>query len=67
MSSLLELLGLSTNSHTDSPLLLLLIVTRLAQKYDKVEYRGDWHAQKLRADIIGTPALDVDVAFYEKA
>ncbi|PNY28184.1 Cytochrome P450 52A13 [Tolypocladium capitatum] len=27
------------------------------QRYEKVEYRGDWEAQSLWADIIGAPAL----------
>lgn len=40
-------------------------LVRLAQKFERLEYRGDWHAQTLRADIIGTPALDVPVAFYQ--
>ncbi|KAG5974825.1 hypothetical protein E4U55_008038 [Claviceps digitariae] len=40
-------------------------LARLAQKFDRIEYRGDWHAQTLQTDIIGTPALDVPIAFYE--
>ncbi|KND94527.1 Cytochrome P450 52A13 [Tolypocladium ophioglossoides CBS 100239] len=40
-------------------------VVRLAQRYERVEYRGDWEAQSLRADIIGTPALGVPVALFE--
>ncbi|KAI9149174.1 Cytochrome P450 52A13 [Paramyrothecium foliicola] len=40
-------------------------LARLAQKYERIEYRGDWAAQTLRADIIGTPALDVPLAFFE--
>ncbi|GAO17715.1 hypothetical protein UVI_02058150 [Ustilaginoidea virens] len=40
-------------------------LARLAQRFERLEYRGDWHAQTLRADIIGTPALDVPIAFFE--
>ncbi|KAG6011227.1 hypothetical protein E4U54_008189 [Claviceps lovelessii] len=40
-------------------------LARLAQKFERIEYRGDWHAQTLRTDIIGTPALDVPIAFYQ--
>lgn len=43
----------------------LFAVARLAQKFERIEYRGDWHAQTLRTDIIGTPALDVPIAFYQ--
>ncbi|KOS21929.1 Cytochrome P450 52A13 [Escovopsis weberi] len=38
---------------------------RMAQKFERIEYRGDWAAQSLQADIIGTPALGVPVAFFE--
>ncbi|EFY84206.1 hypothetical protein J3459_006242 [Metarhizium acridum] len=40
-------------------------LVRLAQTYERLEYRGDWHAQRLRADIIGTPALEVPIALFE--
>ncbi|KAL6830448.1 cytochrome P450 [Trichoderma afarasin] len=40
-------------------------LVRLAQRFESIEYRGDWAAQRLRADIIGTPALGVHVALYE--
>ncbi|TWU78972.1 hypothetical protein ED733_008196 [Metarhizium rileyi] len=40
-------------------------LVRLVQKYERLEYRGDWHAQSLRADIIGTPALEVPIALFE--
>lgn len=43
----------------------MTIVVRLAQKYERMEYRGDWNAQSLRADIIGTPALGVPLALFE--
>lgn len=44
---------------------LSILVVRLAQRFESIEYRGDWAAQRLRADIIGTPALGVHVALYE--
>ncbi|KAL7918615.1 cytochrome P450 [Trichoderma austrokoningii] len=38
---------------------------RLAQQYERIEYRGDWAAQKLQVDLIGTPALGVPMALYK--
>ncbi|ETR98907.1 cytochrome P450 alkane hydroxylase [Trichoderma reesei RUT C-30] len=40
-------------------------LVRLAQRFESIEYRGDWAAQKLQADIIGTPALGIPMALYE--
>ncbi|KAI1201463.1 cytochrome P450 [Nemania serpens] len=40
-------------------------LVRLLQKYDRVEYRGDWHAQQDKSDVITRPAFGVPVAFYE--
>ncbi|KAK2591120.1 hypothetical protein QQS21_011183 [Conoideocrella luteorostrata] len=40
-------------------------LVRLAQRFERLEYRGDWHAQRLRADIIGTPALEVPIALFQ--
>lgn len=40
-------------------------MVRLAQRFESIEYRGDWAAQKLQADIIGTPALGIPMALYE--
>ncbi|PON26009.1 cytochrome P450 [Trichoderma gamsii] len=40
-------------------------LVRLAQQYEKIEYRGDWTAQKLQVDLIGTPALGVSLALYK--
>ncbi|KAL8364988.1 hypothetical protein RB595_004007 [Gaeumannomyces hyphopodioides] len=37
----------------------------LLQKYDRVEYRGDWHAQFYKAEIVGAPGQGVPVAFFE--
>jgi hypothetical protein len=41
------------------------LVIRIVQKYNRVEYRGDWDAQLLKADIVGRPAFGVPVAFFE--
>jgi hypothetical protein len=40
-------------------------VVRLAQQFERIEYRGDWAAQKLQVDLIGTPALGVPMALYK--
>ncbi|KAI1189022.1 cytochrome P450 [Nemania serpens] len=40
-------------------------LVRLLQKYDRMEYRGDWHAQQDKSDVITRPAFGVPVAFYE--
>lgn len=40
-------------------------LVRLIQKYDRVEYRGDWHAQTHKAEIVGCPGDGVPVAFFE--
>lgn len=40
-------------------------VVRLLQKYDRLEYRGDWHAQYHKAEIVGAPGHGVPVAFFE--
>ncbi|EJT71465.1 cytochrome P450 52A1 [Gaeumannomyces tritici R3-111a-1] len=37
----------------------------LLQKYDRIEYRGDWHAQFYKAEIVGAPGQGVPVAFFE--
>jgi hypothetical protein len=41
------------------------LVVRLAQQYERIEYRGDWAAQKLQVDLIGTPALGAPMALYK--
>jgi len=38
---------------------------RLAQRFERVEYRGDWASQATRADIIATPAFGIPVALFE--
>lgn len=40
-------------------------MVRLLQKYERLEYRGDWHAQSYKAEIVGSPGDGVPVAFYE--
>ncbi|KAI1418908.1 cytochrome P450 monooxygenase CYP539B5 [Xylaria sp. FL1777] len=40
-------------------------IVRMLQKYDKIEYRGDWHAQRDNASVVSRPAFGVPVAFYE--
>ncbi|KAH8899651.1 cytochrome P450 [Thozetella sp. PMI_491] len=40
-------------------------LVRMLQKYDRLEYRGDWNAQYHRAEIVGAPGHGVPVAFYE--
>lgn len=41
------------------------IVVRLLQRYERIEYRGDWAAQYLKADIVGCPGQGVPIALYE--
>ena len=40
-------------------------VVRLLQKYERLEYRGDWRAQFHKAEIVGAPGHGVPVAFFE--
>ncbi|TGJ85211.1 hypothetical protein E0Z10_g3551 [Xylaria hypoxylon] len=40
-------------------------IVRMLQKYDRIEYRGDWYAQQDKMAVISRPALGVPVAFYE--
>lgn len=42
-------------------------LVRLFQRYQRLEYRGDWEAQFLKADIVGAPGHGVPVAFFEGA
>lgn len=46
--------------------MLLGLVVRILQKYDGLEYRGDWHAQRHEAEIVGKPSQGVNVALYEE-
>ncbi|KAJ4306964.1 hypothetical protein N0V88_000337 [Collariella sp. IMI 366227] len=40
-------------------------LVRLLQKYQWLEYRGNWHAQFHKAEIVGAPGHGVPVAFFE--
>lgn len=40
-------------------------VARILQKFDKLEYRGDWNAQVIRAEIVGAPGHGVPIALFE--
>ncbi|KAK6067841.1 cytochrome p450 alkane hydroxylase [Seiridium cupressi] len=41
-------------------------VVRILQKFDRLEYRGDWHAQNHVADIVGRPEQGVKVKLWEE-
>ncbi|QPG95368.1 hypothetical protein C2857_000300 [Epichloe festucae Fl1] len=40
-------------------------LVRLLQKFERLEYRGDWSAQFHKAELVGCPGQGVPVAFYE--
>jgi hypothetical protein len=40
-------------------------VVKVFQRYDRLEYRGDWSAQFMKAEIVGTPGQGVTVALFE--
>ncbi|KAK6825109.1 cytochrome P450 [Apiospora arundinis] len=40
-------------------------MVRILQRYERLEYRGDWAAQLHKADIVGRPSLGVPVALFE--
>ncbi|KAI8634103.1 cytochrome P450 [Xylariaceae sp. FL1651] len=42
-------------------------IVRMLQKYDRLEYRGDWHAQRDKTSVVSRPAFGVPVAFHEVA
>lgn len=44
---------------------MAFMMIRLLQKYERLEYRGDWAAQYLKADIVGCPGQGVPIALYE--
>ncbi|KAK1239118.1 hypothetical protein MKX08_006179 [Trichoderma sp. CBMAI-0020] len=44
---------------------MAFMMIRLLQKYERIEYRGDWAAQYLKADIVGCPGQGVPIALYE--
>ncbi|KAK8039130.1 cytochrome P450 [Apiospora rasikravindrae] len=40
-------------------------MVRILQRYERLEYRGDWAAQLHKADIVARPSLGVPVALFE--
>ncbi|KAI1266336.1 cytochrome P450 [Xylariaceae sp. FL1019] len=40
-------------------------IVRIFQKYDRMEYGGDWYAQKDKMDVISRPAFAVPISFFE--
>ncbi|KAK8086918.1 cytochrome P450 [Apiospora phragmitis] len=40
-------------------------MVRILQRYERLEYRGDWEAQLHKADIVARPSLGVPVALFE--
>lgn len=46
-------------------LIRLSVVVRIFQKYERIEYRGDWHAQFMKAEIVGTPGQGIPIALFE--
>ena len=41
------------------------VMVRLAQRFERVEYRGNWREQFHKVEIVGTPGQGVKVALYE--
>jgi cytochrome P450 len=41
------------------------VMVRLAQRFERVEYRGNWRAQFHKVEIVGTPGQGVKVALFE--
>lgn len=35
------------------------------QRYERIEYRGDWDKQFHKVEIVGTPGDGIPVAFFE--
>ncbi|UNI15421.1 hypothetical protein JDV02_001956 [Purpureocillium takamizusanense] len=46
---------------------MAFMLVRLLQKYERLEYRGDWPAQYYKMEIVGRPGQGVPVALYEAA
>lgn len=42
-------------------------MVRLLQKYESIEYVGDWHAQYHEPEIVGRPGHSVRVRLFEEA
>lgn len=41
------------------------VVARMLQRYDRLEYRGDWDKQFHKVEIVGTPGHGIPVAMWE--
>ncbi|KAI1762067.1 cytochrome P450 monooxygenase CYP539B5 [Hypoxylon sp. FL1150] len=41
-------------------------MVRILQKYERLEYRGDWYAQQHEAEVVGKPSQGVHIALYEE-
>lgn len=41
-------------------------MVKILQKYDRIEYRGDWYAQKHETEVVGKPSQGVKIAMYEE-
>ncbi|KAI1657909.1 cytochrome P450 [Daldinia decipiens] len=41
-------------------------MVRILQKYERIEYHGDWHAQLIETEIVGKPNKGVNVGLYEE-
>ncbi|KAL3952501.1 hypothetical protein ACCO45_012444 [Purpureocillium lilacinum] len=44
---------------------MAFMLVRILQKYERLEYRGDWSAQYHKMEIVGCPGQGVPVALYE--
>ena len=42
-------------------------MVRILQKYESIEYVGDWHAQYYEPEIVGRPGHSVRVRLFEEA
>lgn len=43
------------------------VLVRILQKYESIEYVGDWHAQYHEPEIVGRPGQNVRVRLFEEA
>ncbi|KAI1817441.1 cytochrome P450 [Poronia punctata] len=41
-------------------------MVKIVQKYERLEYRGDWHAQKHEAEIVGRPSDGVRLGLFSE-
>jgi cytochrome P450 len=44
---------------------LAYVLVRLVQRFERVEYRGDWAAQYHKVDLVGVPGQGVPIALWE--